>query len=220
MASFKQHINISVIATGILIIPLHSSHILDTNQSIIALFMGLIGGMLPDIDLDYSTPTKLFFGLISIFLPFIILLHIKLSPIYIMALWFASTVALKFIFFDTFTALTVHRGIFHTIPMAIFFALISNIISIEVFHLSHTFSLLIGFFIFWGFIIHLLLDEIYSIDFSGLKIKRSFGTALKLFDLKNKIGSIVLYLLVLGLLYLYPLDKTLILKIFHTFKFF
>jgi len=219
MASFKQHINISVVSAGILIIPLHSSHILDTNQAIISLFMGLIGGMLPDIDLDYSTPTKLFFGLISIFLPFIILLEIKLSPIYIMLLWFASTVLLKFIFFDTFTALTVHRGIFHTIPMAIFFALISNIISLEAFHLSSTFSMLIGFFIFWGFIVHLLLDEIYSIDFKGMRIKRSFGTAIKIFDFNNKIGSLILYLLVGGLLYLYPLDKILILKIFHSLEF-
>lgn len=218
MASFKQHLNISVIATGILIIPLHATHLLDTNQSIITLIMGLIGGMLPDIDLDHSTPTKLFFGLISIFLPFIILLHINLAPLYIMALWFASTILLKFALFDTFTALTVHRGIFHTIPMAVFFGLISNILSLEVFDLSPTFSLLIGFFIFWGFIIHLILDEIYSIDFKGAKIKRSFGTALKIFDFKNKIGSVILYLLVLGLVYYYPIEKAIFLKIIYTFK--
>ena len=31
-----------------------------------------------------------------------------------------------------------------------------------------------------GFLSHLLLDEIYSVDCHGLRLKKSFGTALKL----------------------------------------
>ena len=135
-----------------------------------------------------------------------------------MALWFGATLFLKFALFDTFTALTVHRGIFHTIPMAILFALISNIISLEMFALSDVFSLIIGFFIFWGFIVHLILDEIYSIDVAGLKMKKSFGTALKIFDLKNKIGSLILYILIGGLLYLYPLNIDTIFNLLNSFK--
>jgi hypothetical protein len=41
---------------------------------------------------------------------------------------------------------------------------------------------LTGFFTFIGFIIHLVLDEIYSVDIEGAELKRSFGTALKVFD--------------------------------------
>ena len=39
-----------------------------------------------------------------------------------------------------------------------------------------------GLFVLIGFIIHLVLDEIYSVDVEGAVIKKSFGTALKLFD--------------------------------------
>ena len=41
---------------------------------------------------------------------------------------------------------------------------------------------LTGLFVLIGFIIHLVLDEIYSVDVEGAVIKKSFGTALKLFD--------------------------------------
>ncbi len=41
-----------------------------------------------------------------------------------------------------------------------------------------------GLFVFIGFLIHLILDEIYAVDFSGARLKRSFGSALKLFDLQ------------------------------------
>ena len=41
---------------------------------------------------------------------------------------------------------------------------------------------LTGLFLFIGFLIHLALDEIYSVDVEGRTIKKSFGTALKLFD--------------------------------------
>jgi len=53
-------------------------------------------------------------------------------------------------------------------------------------------SWLTGSFIFLGFILHLLLDEIYSVDFMGHRLKRSFGTALKLVDSKERISTMVI----------------------------
>ena len=50
MALFEQHVNIAVIATGITIAPLYSAGLIDTNQSIILLGLGLLGGILPDLD--------------------------------------------------------------------------------------------------------------------------------------------------------------------------
>jgi len=46
-------------------------------------------------------------------------------------------------------------------------------------------SWLSGLFIGFGFIVHLLLDEIYSVDLSNKRMKKSFGTALKLYSYKN-----------------------------------
>ena len=36
-----------------------------------------------------------------------------------------------------------------------------------------------------GFLTHLILDEVYSVDVMDTRIKASFGTALKLFDYKH-----------------------------------
>ena len=37
-----------------------------------------------------------------------------------------------------------------------------------------------GLFVSVGYVIHLVLDEVYSVDLTGARVKRSFGTALKL----------------------------------------
>jgi hypothetical protein len=36
-----------------------------------------------------------------------------------------------------------------------------------------------------GFLTHLILDEVYAVDVMDIRIKASFGTALKLFDYRN-----------------------------------
>ena len=56
MASFAQHVNTAVVISGITIAPLYSSSLIDINQSLALLFFGMIGGILPDIDLE--TPNQ------------------------------------------------------------------------------------------------------------------------------------------------------------------
>ncbi|MCB1638818.1 MAG: hydrolase, partial [Thiothrix sp.] len=63
---------------------------------------------------------------------------------------------------------------------------------------------LLGFFIFLNFILHLVLDEIYSVDFSNRRIKRSFGTALKLVDQRKPVKSTLLIFLSLLIWFLTP----------------
>jgi hypothetical protein len=43
--------------------------------------------------------------------------------------------------------------------------------------------------LFIGFLTHLVLDEIYSVDVMDVHIKKSFGTALKLVDTRNPAAS-------------------------------
>jgi hypothetical protein len=44
---------------------------------------------------------------------------------------------------------------------------------------------LAGGFLFIGYITHLILDEMYSVDVFDTRIKSSFGSALKLYDGKH-----------------------------------
>ena len=207
MASFEQHVNIAVVATGVVIAPLASAGLLNTNQSLIALSLGLVGGILPDLDSDNSKPIEIVFKIFSIFLPLLVLLSIsdKLPILHLLAIWLVSTAVLHFVVFKTFLNLTAHRGIFHSIPMGVVSGQLTIVVFYYLFGVNMKFSTIAGFFIFFGFMIHLLLDEIISLNVFGLKVKRSFGTAFKLYDSKNHIGSIVLYVIIVAGLLFIPL---------------
>lgn len=220
MASFEQHVNTALISTGILVVPLHASALLDIKESLVILLMGVIGGILPDLDSDSSKPIKIVFKMCSIILPLIILLltPIKIPVVYTLAIWVGSAIFLHYAVFKTFLHFSTHRGVIHTIPMGLLSAQISTLIFLKLLHKELYFSLLAGFFLFFGFMIHLILDEIFSINALGMQIKRSFGSALKFYDRRNIPGSIVIYLLFAATLFFIPIEKDLYLYIFHTFK--
>ncbi|MFK5977032.1 MAG: metal-dependent hydrolase [Sulfurovum sp.] len=208
MALFIQHVNVSVIASGVIIVPLHSAGMLSSGESMLVLGLGVIGGMLPDLDANNSTPTGIMFRLSSIFLPLLILLsiHQTLPILYIILIWGVASFALNYILFEIFLKLTTHRGIFHTIPMGVLFGEVTILISQNLAGMSATFSSIAGFFVFFGFLSHLILDEIYSIDFKAMKLKSSLGTAFKFYDTNNGIGTFFLYILVIYIYTISPID--------------
>lgn len=220
MASFGQHLNISAITTGILVVTLHTSGLLTINQSILALGLGVIGGMLPDLDSDNSKPIQAVFTMLSIVLPLIILLSIseKLSLVAMVLIWIISSFILNITVFKLFLCVTSHRGIFHTIPMGFLFGEVTTIVSYKVMKMPIEFSIICGFFILFGFIIHLLLDEIFSVNALGMKMKKSFGSALKFYAKNNKIGSLLLYALVILLFISFPFKNSVYSNILETIR--
>lgn len=220
MASFEQHVNVTVIATGIVIAPLHTAGLLDINQSLVALGLGLVGGMLPDLDSNNSKPIQIVFKILSIFLPLLVLLAVfdDLSIAKMLIIWLGASLFLHLGVFKVFLSLTTHRGIFHSIPMGLLFAQLTTLIFHYILDITMTTSLISGFFIFFGFMTHLLLDEIFSVNALGLRMKKSFGTALKVYDKNNHMGSIVLYALVIILFFIIPIESELFINIFDTLK--
>lgn len=64
---------------------------------------------------------------------------------------------------------------------------------------------LCGVFVLLGFLVHLLLDEFYSVNLYGKKLlKSSFGTAFCLGNLNQPLGTVALYAAVIGLFLLCP----------------
>ncbi|MEA1915931.1 MAG: metal-dependent hydrolase [Campylobacterota bacterium] len=216
MASFEQHVNFAVVATGVIITPLHVAGILSVNESIVALFLGIFGGILPDLDSDTSKPLKIAFKMLSIFLPLLILLTIstKMSIVYMALLWGLSSTILQVVVFEIFTLTTKHRGVIHSIPMAIVVGLLSTNIFYYGLHVDKSFSTVAGFFIFYGFIIHLILDEIFSVNAFGMRMKKSFGTAFKLYDKSNMFGTAIAYGAVVLLFIVTPLQLDIVKNIF------
>lgn len=219
MASFAQHVNTAVVISGIAIAPLYGSALIDINQALALLFFGLIGGILPDIDLENSKPIQMASSILSIFIPLLAILTLleSLSISKMLFIWFLSSLVLHFIIFRILLNLTVHRGIIHSIPMGLFFAQILVIIFHHVLHFQELFSLLCGIFLFFGFIIHLLLDELISLNALGMHFKKSLGSALKLYEKENLLGSVVLYIAIIILTISYPINSDHIITIYNAF---
>ena len=220
MASFEQHVNGAVIATGSIIAPLHSASLIDVTQSLICLSLGLVGGILPDLDSDNSKPVQIVFKIISIFFPLIIILSIlsDLSLVYLVGYWLLSTLVLRVTLFKLFISFTTHRGIFHSIPMGIVFGQITTLVFYKFFYYDLVFSTIAGIFLFFGFIVHLLLDELVSINVLGVRIKKSFGTAFKFYDKENLFGTVLLYCFIVLFFYFIPVKVDIFLDIYEVVK--
>lgn len=208
MASFEQHVNGAVIGTGVMLTPVYSANIISINEALAILAFGTIGGVLPDLDSEKSKPIQISFKIISVILPFIAILFFskEMSIVSILTTWFITSMILHFLFFRAFINLTVHRGIFHSIPMGLFIGQLTIVILHNIFSIDIIQSTLCGIFLFFGFIIHLILDELVSLNALGIHMKRSLGSALKVYDKKNLKGTLIVYVLIVLSFIIFPLE--------------
>jgi hypothetical protein len=206
MADFKTHMIgaaavSGIAATGLLLIGIAG------NGAVAAYFvLGVVGGLLPDLDSDTSIPVRVAFTVLAIWTCFLLVFHLghRYSLIELVALWAACYLAVRYGVFTLFAQITAHRGLFHSLPAAAAAALVTVLIAHRIFGQSAVEAWLCGAFVALGFLVHLLLDEIYSVDLMGAQLKRSFGTALNLGSASNPYGTAALYGVVAGLFYLSP----------------
>jgi hypothetical protein len=181
MAAFKQHITFSsLLGLG------YAGALVSLGGEWVhaALAGGLCGiaGMLPDLDSDSGRPAKELFGVTAVAVPLLLLERWRGAGVTsegTILLGCVLYLAIRFGAAALFKRLTVHRGMFHSLPAAV--------IAAEVVFLAHhgpedtgRFALAGG--VLLGFLSHLVLDEIYSVDARGLRVRlnKSAGSALKL----------------------------------------
>lgn len=194
MANFSTHIGVAAIGSGMLATLCLQVGFVDAKDALLLASAGVIGGILPDIDLHYSHPSRIIFSLLGILLSFLWIFSAE-NELSIIELWLAGIgiyLLVRYPIWKAFNKFTVHRGVLHSVITAILIGLLTVLLCFYVFSRPAFISWFIGFFVFLGFILHLLLDELYSVDFMGHRLKRSFGTALKLFDKKHLQGSAVI----------------------------
>ena len=206
MANYPTHLcgGIVVGITGVLL----SQFLVLTpliSTPIIAL-AGIFGGIAPDIDHDHGRPIRILFRWTSLIVPSLLLFrfyHLHDNPINLFAIWIVLSFLIYFPIKWLFMWCTVHRGIFHSVPAIGIFAAILYLLSANKAH-DHTTQLVIAITGGCGYLIHLLLDELWSVDFNGkaIKLKRSHGTAMSLFKKNHPLTSVFAYLLLGGLIYL------------------
>ena len=184
MAGFREHITVSAmlgIAYGGGMSVLGP---LNFVQGALAGWLTAIGGMLPDLDSPTSRPVRELFGLVAGLLPLLIAgrllrwLNIPAGPETVMLTIVIMYLAIRYGGSDMVKKLAKHRGMFHSIPAVL--------IAGQLVYLTYPSDLertklLMAAGIALGVLSHLVLDEIYSVDVSGgrLRLKKSSGTALK-----------------------------------------
>ncbi len=191
MADFNTHVFTAAavasfgatICTKLLNLPVSTALLLSVG--------GAIGGVLPDIDLKYSVPSKILFSVFGA-IAAVAWMFARLEDFTVLELWvlaIAIFLLVRYPIWALFHQFTVHRGSLHSIAATFMFAILTAVVGEHVLHLQSETSWLLSGFVFVGVLIHLLLDEIYSVDFVGARIKRSFGSALKLLDMQRVAAS-------------------------------
>ena len=206
MANFNTHLNVAFMVSGTLSLAVYKAELIDDSGFLVCVALGTIGGLLPDLDSDNSTPIKLGFNITSFVFAFGLVMHWRseLSLLALMALWLAGYGFMRYIVFYIFTNMTVHRGVIHSVPYMAIMGLGMTCLSYYGLQIPLTASWFYGLFLFGGAMVHLLLDELYSVNLSNMKMKRSSGTAMKFYQHKDKWWYLLLYVVVALLVYFAP----------------
>ena len=175
--------------------------LIDTKDVPWYIFVGVIGGMLPDIDADHSKPVKRLFMFLAVLVSTGIWTVFKESwpQDRLLGLVAVAYLTVRYLVFFMFQRLTVHRGVFHSLLGAAFFGLLTTCISHYFLEWDVLRAWLNGVFVVFGCLVHLCLDEIFSVDLANGRMKKSFGTALKLFSYNDLRVSTLLFVSVIAL---------------------
>lgn len=211
MANFTTHLSVAMTVSVALASFGFGIKLYGFGTAILCVLFGTIGGLLPDIDLESSKPAKKGFLFVSVFLAtlttLLYIIHHKDINLLIpsLLLWLVVFGLLRFVVFEIFNRLTVHRGMVHSVP---YMAMLSLMVVYGAYYglgMSTLVSWFLALFLFLGSLVHLLLDEIYSVNLLNLRLKKSSGTAFKFFESSRPIGYAVLYMLI-GVLWVFAPD--------------
>jgi hypothetical protein len=206
MANFNTHLSIASAASVGAALVAVNVHLIVSADMPWLIFLGALGGLLPDIDASNSRPVKLLFNVLALMGVAGVLQVFKdgVEPYPLLMIVVGAYLSIRHGLFALFNGLTEHRGVFHSLLAAVFFSLLMTCISYHLLHWDILHAWLNGIFIALGFIVHLLLDELYSVDLSNARMKNSFGTALKLFNYNNITASALMTVFTMTLYWMAP----------------
>jgi hypothetical protein len=181
MAGFKTHITTSTllgIGGGAVAFARYQ---VPLPTCVLAAGLCSVSGMLPDLDSGPGVPLRESTAFAAAVVPMMLLDRMEqlgLAPETIVLLGGAIYLSIRFGIGWLLRHCTVHRGMFHSLPAAVIAAELTFLLCAhEHENLAH--RIFNAGAVFVGFMSHLVLDEIWSVDLWHVRIKKSFGTAIK-----------------------------------------
>ena len=197
MANFNTHFSCAAVQSGVIVSGLLALGHVEPGEALLGFALGTAGGLAPDLDAERSTPVSIAFSVLAVLLAFMAVFAVadRLSIVESVLLWLILYAVVRVGFAHLFAAITVHRGMYHSVPAALLAGvLVANGLH-GVFGQTAFISCLYGLIVSLAYVQHLLLDELVSVNLTGRRIKRSFGTALKFYDARNGFASVLTWLL-------------------------
>ncbi|MCO8123820.1 metal-dependent hydrolase [Stieleria sp. TO1_6] len=202
MAGFKTHISTSTvvgIAYGYWGV---TSQSMSLENGMLAGGLCSVSGMLPDLDSDGGIPLREISLFAAAVVPILMLNRFRDYDLSHESMALAAMliyVVIRFGAFEFFKRFTVHRGMWHSLPAAASAGLIAYLAMPCQSNAERAFK---SVAVVVGFMVHLILDEIWAVEVGGvgLRTKKSFGTALKFFG-TNPMANVVVYAMLFALTY-------------------
>ena len=186
MADFRTHITASSVLGVAYGGAAHAFFDVPLSTSVLAGGLCAVSGMLPDVDSNSGRPLHEGLAFAAAVVPMMMVdrfQQLGWTPESIVLAGAALYVFVRFALGELLKRYTVHRGMFHSLPAAVIFGEMA-------FLLTSGSDLRLRVYkagaVVVGYVTHLVLDELYSIDWhrGRLRLKKSFGTALKMFSHK------------------------------------
>ena len=187
MANFPTHIAVGTVVSGALATVTMAADLVAPENIVAVTLAGVLGSVLPDIDLKDSRPARAMFAGLGVFFSFAVLFSLerKYSIAEMLVLWLGTLLFVRYVAKEIFFRISYHRGIWHSLLAMVFCAVLTAVIYSRLLQRDEGVAWLAAGFMAIGFLTHLILDEIYSVDVMDTRIKASFGTALKFVDSKH-----------------------------------
>jgi hypothetical protein len=210
MANFTTHIAVGTVVSGALATLTLAANVVAPENLVAVTMAGVLGSVLPDIDLKDSRPSRAMFAGLAIFFSFAVLFNAatKFSIAELWILWLGTLLLVRYGLHMVFHRISVHRGIWHSILAAVFCAVATAVVFQHMLNKPAGVAWLAAAFMFVGYLTHLTLDEIYSVDVMDTRLKSSFGTALKFIDRRHFYSSLAMAAATLGAIVISPPTNT------------
>lgn len=175
---------------------------MSIENGILAAGLCSVSGMLPDLDSDSGIPLRETSMFVAAIAPMLMINRFRDFGLSHEAMALGAMlvyISIRFVGVEFFKRFTVHRGMWHSIPAAFSAGLLAYLVMPSP---SESTRLYKSLAVVVGFVVHLSMDEIWSVDLRrGFRLKKSFGTALKFFG-NNSLANVSAYAKLILLVYL------------------
>ena len=184
MADFKTHIGTSSLIGAAYGVALHTQWNVPVPTCVIASGLCGLSGMLPDMDSDTGNAQREIMSFTAAITPMLLLdrfAELGLTTEKIVIATACVYILVRFGLGEILRRYTVHRGMFHSIPAAAIAGCITALVcACDLFWLK----MIKVVAVVMGYLVHLVLDEIWSFEAKRgrIRVKKSFGTAMKFFS--------------------------------------